>query len=214
METKNAKLPQFNFSEVFYIWFNPEAKEEYYSTPMYLYKTNTYNDMDNNRRKIIQENDFCKHKPSKKESAPKHPTSIYVPYYEQLGLFLISLLNADFSSFDSAYDTFFYLYGFELLKEYIPDKELVNTYSDKYLKYGNQSVKKLTKELDYNDSFIPMNNVYTSEKLSNIVFVVLEQLVKNSNLPIKSCQYCGRYFIPSVRQDELYCDLPSEDGKK
>ena len=32
------KLPQFNFSEGFYIWFNPEAKEEYYSTPMYLYK--------------------------------------------------------------------------------------------------------------------------------------------------------------------------------
>ena len=58
-----------------------------------------------------------------------------------------------------------------------------------------------------------MTNVYTSEKLSNIVFVVLEQFVKNSNLPIKSCQYCGRYFIPSVRQDELYCDLPSEDGK-
>ena len=30
----------------------------------------------------------------------------------------------DFSSFDSAYDTFFYLYGFELLKEYAPYKEL------------------------------------------------------------------------------------------
>ena len=45
------KLPQFNFSEGFYIWFNPEAKEEYYSTPMYLYKTDTYNDMDNHRRK-------------------------------------------------------------------------------------------------------------------------------------------------------------------
>ena len=52
------KLPQFNFSEGFYIWFNPEAKEEYYSTPMYLYKIDTYNDMDNHRRKIIQESDF------------------------------------------------------------------------------------------------------------------------------------------------------------
>ena len=90
---------------------------------------------------------------------------------------------------------------------------ILDTYLDKYLKYGNQSLENLTKELDKNDSFIPMTNVYTSEKLSNIVFVVLEQFVKNSNLPIKSCQYCGRYFVPSVRQDELYCDLPSEDGK-
>ena len=81
------KLPQFNFSEGFYIWFNPEAKEEYYSTPMYLYKIDTYNDMDNHRRKIIQESDFYKHKPSKKESAPKHPTSIYVPYMNNLACF-------------------------------------------------------------------------------------------------------------------------------
>ena len=86
-------------------------------------------------------------------------------------------------------------------------------YFDKYLKYGNHSLEKLTEELDQNDSFIPMNNVYTSEKLSNIAFVVLEQFVKNSNLPIKKCQYCDRYFIPTVRQDELYCDLPNEDGK-
>ena len=88
-----------------------------------------------------------------------------------------------------------------------------DTYPDKYLKYGNQSLNKLTEELDQDDSFIPMTNVYTSEKLSNIVFVVLEQFVKNSSLPIKQCQYCNRYFIPKIRQDEIYCDLPNEDGK-
>ncbi len=32
-------------------------------------------------------------------------------------------------------------------------------------------------------------------------------------MPIKTCQYCGRYFIPSIRQDEIYCDLPNVDGK-
>ena len=97
---------------------------------------------------------------------------------------------------------------------YSSDIEVIlDTYSDKYLKYGNQPLNKLTEELDQDDSFIPMTNVYTSEKLSNIVFVVLEQIVKNSNLPIKKCQYCDRYFIPAVRQDELYCDLPNEDGK-
>lgn len=38
-------------------------------------------------------------------------------------------INADFSSFDKAYKTFFYAYGFELLKEYIPHKELATTYT-------------------------------------------------------------------------------------
>lgn len=285
------KLPQANFSEGFYIWFNPDAKEEYYSTPMYMYKTYPQNDMENHRREIIKEKDFYNHKPSKKESAPKHPTSIYFSFKEQFGRFLINLLNADFSNFEKAYNTFFYLYGFELLKDYIPHKELETTYSSEdalvkimkevyeeslgklievqrnfrecvdfiYNLNGNENLKDskynskfvsflithqndiytyssdievildtysnkveehykyslidLTKQLDQDDSIIKMTNVYTSEKLSNIAFVVLEQFVKNSNLLIKKCQYCNRYFIPAIRQDELYCDLPNEDGK-
>lgn len=284
-------LPQHSFNEGFYIWFDINSKEEYYSTPLYMYKTEFNNDLENFKRKIIQEKDFYTKRPSKKNQIPKHPATILYPVAEQFGLLLVNLLNADFSNFDGAYNTFFYLYGFELLKEYIPYKELINTYSsedalvkimkkvyedsyeyllnmqynyrkivdfiynlngneelkeckpsskfvaslvthsndiytysndievildtysDKYLKYGNQSLEELTKELDNNESFIPITNVYTSEKLSNIIFVVLEQIVKNSNLPIKKCQYCDRYFIPSVRQDELYCDLPNQDGK-
>lgn len=285
------KLPQYSFNEGFYIWFDINSKEEYYSTPLYMYKTDFNDDLSNYKRVIIQEKDFYKKKPSKKNSAPKHPATILYPFAEQFGRLLINLLNADFSNFDKAYNTFFYLYGFELLREYVPDKELINTYkseeeltkimkrvyedsygyvsdmqynfrkcvdfvynlngneelknskpsskfiaslvthhndvysyssdievildtySDKYLKYGNQPLNKLTEELDQDDSFIPMTNVYTSEKLSNIVFVVLEQFVKNSSLPIKQCQYCNRYFIPKIRQDEIYCDLPNEDGK-
>ena len=61
------KLPQWSFSEGFYIWFNPEAKEEYYSTPMYMYKTRHSDDIDNHKRRIVQEKDFYKKKPSKKE---------------------------------------------------------------------------------------------------------------------------------------------------
>ena len=286
-----SKLPQATFDNGFYIWFNPDAKEEYYSTPLYMYKTDFDDDLANHRRKIIQLKDFYTYKPSEKEIARKHPATILYPFAEQFGMFLISLLNADFSTFENAYNTFFYLYGFELLKEYTPEKELIgpysneiallkvmknvykdsysyltdiqfnfrkcvdfvynlngneelkdskpsskfvaslvthhndvysysndidvilDTYSDKYLKYGNYSLERLSKELDKNNSFIEMDNVYTSTKLSNIAFVVLEQLAKNYNLPIKTCQYCGRYFIPSIRQDEIYCDLPNVDGK-
>ena len=286
-----SKLPQATFDNGFYIWFNTDAKEEYYSTPLYMYKTDFDDDLANHRRKIIQLKEFYTYKPSEKEIARKHPATILYPFAEQFGMFLIGLLNADFSTFENAYNTFFYLYGFELLKEYTPEEELIgpysneiellkvmknvyedsysyltdiqsnfrkcvdfvynlngneelkdskpsskfvaslvthhndvysysndidvilDTYSDKYLKYGNYSLERLTKELDKNNSFIEMDNVYSSTKLSNIAFVVLEQLAKNYNLPIKTCQYCGRYFIPSIRQDEIYCDLPNVDGK-
>lgn len=63
------------------------------------------------------------------------------------------------------------------------------------------------------DSYASKDNVYTSEKLSNILYVVLEQVVQAPNLPIKQCQNCGKYFIPSSRQDEVYCEFPDEKGK-
>ena len=33
------------------------------------------------------------------------------------------------------------------------------------------------------------------------------------NLPIKTCHNCGKYFIPTSRQDEVYCEFLDEDGK-
>ena len=47
-----TKLPQYTFDEGFYIWFNADSKEEYYSTPLYMYKTNFDDDLDNHKRKI------------------------------------------------------------------------------------------------------------------------------------------------------------------
>ena len=44
-----------------------------------------------------------------------------------------------------------------------------------------------------------------------MLFAVLEQVVKHENLQIKTCLNCGRYFIPSYRQNEIYCDLPNSD---
>ncbi len=286
------KLPQYSFNEGFYMWFNPEEKEEYYSTPLYMYKTMPIDDLENKKRILVKEKNFYKHKPSKKVEALKHPATILFPFAEQFGFFLVNFLNADLSTFEKAYNTFFYLYGFELLKEYIPDKELMgtysseqelvevmekvfescsgklfdiqyefrkcvdfvynlngneelkgykpsskfiaslvthqndvytyhtnlevilDTYSDKYEKYGQQSLQKLIEELEKNTSFVKMENTYTSNRLSNIAFIVLEQITKNSSLPIKTCQNCGRYFIPSIRQDEIYCNLPNEDGSR
>ena len=37
-------------------------------------------------------------------------------------------------------------------------------------------------------------------------------IIRQENLPIKTCQICGRYFIPTFRQNEIYCDLKNVDG--
>ena len=56
------KLPQYSFNEGFYIWFDINSKEEYYSTPLYMYKTDFDDDLKNYKRKIIQGKDFYKKK--------------------------------------------------------------------------------------------------------------------------------------------------------
>ena len=68
----------------------------------------------------------------------KHPGNIYFPFVERLGLLLLKFLNANLSTYETAYKDFFYAYGFELLKDL--DKnykfELSNNYgsNENYLK--------------------------------------------------------------------------------
>ena len=184
---------------------------------------------------------------------------------------LLQFLNADFSTFDKAYKTFFYAYGFELLKEYVPYKELETTYSsekkmlqamkmtyensygelleiqhnfkkcvdqiynlhgeeelkdcsanskfianiithksdiyrysnkievfiDNYAQkdnnYSSETYESLAQKLEDNKISIKKHHIYTSEKLSNILFLILEEVVQAENLPIKECQSCGKY---------------------
>lgn len=277
------ELPQNKFFEGFYIWFDKEKKEEYYGTPLYLYNVDT---------KIYTEKRQVKLFLNKtKFDGLKYPGILYFPYTENFGTMLMMFLNADFSNFEKAYTTFFYAYGFELLKEYVPYKELEDTYTsekkmldimkrvfedssyeliemqenfrkcvdqvynlngikgleeasanskfianiikhesdvyrysskievflDSYASkdndYHEESYKSLVEKLENDTLSIKKHNIYTSEKLSNILYVVLEQIVQAPNLPIKQCQNCGKYFIPSSRQDEIYCEFPDEKGK-
>ena len=277
------ELPVNQFFEGFYIWFDKDKKEEYYATPLYMHNTNTKIDYDNKRVKIfLQKYEF---------DGLKYPGLIHFPYVENFGMMLIMFINADFSSFDKAYKTFFYAYGFELLKEYIPYKELVTTYTsqkkmldvmkrvyesslqelielqqdfrncvdqiynlngidelndcsakskfianiithksevyrysskievvlDSYAQkdvdYNNEVYERLAHKIQNEEVSIKKHHVYTSEKLSNILYLILEQIVEVPNLPIKQCQNCGKYFIPSSRQDEVYCEFADEKGK-
>ena len=76
----------------------------------------------------------------------------------------------------------------------------------------NEPIENLIKRIEDKDPNLELHNVYTSTKLRSICFTVLDILVKQENLPIKTCQNCGRYFIPTFRQNEIYCDLENVDG--
>lgn len=89
----------------------------------------------------------------------------------------------------------------------------LDSYASKDNDYHEESYKSLVEKLENDTLSIKNHNIYTSEKLSNILYVVLEQIVQAPNLPIKQCQNCGKYFIPSSRQDEVYCEFPDEKGK-
>lgn len=284
------ELPSHNVLEDFYIWFNLEEKEEYYSTPLYLYNVlRKEKNNDITKQYLELEKSISKTKQNKKKEVIRHPSTIYIHYAESIGMLLIKLLNADFSSFESAYDTFFYAYGFELIKEctpysymknddFITDAEFMKILEDTYnssfdilleiqdnfrkcvdfiynlngneelkdeaiyskfvaytikndiytysqdsevildnylnmhLNYGNETMEYLIKEINNKNPNLELHNVYTSTKLRSICFTILDQLVRQENLPIKTCQICGRYFIPTFRQNEIYCDLPNVDG--
>lgn len=277
------KEPFHNFLDGFYIWFDEELKKEYYVTPMYLYKV---------KRKLLKdgyvlslEKDISKVKTQDKEIT-KCRADLYEPYVERLGMFLINFINADFSNWDTAYNTFYYAYSFELVKEYVAfitkyntETELIKTikmfferssykirelqknyrecvnfiynlngderlkeystiskfyaymiennnlYGDsrgydivlddlveKHEKCYNQDLETLVQRYENNDIELKTRDIYTSENLRCICYIVLKQIVQNENIKIKQCQNCGRYFIPVNRQAEVYCDLPNVDG--
>ena len=114
------ELPRLNIHEDFYLWFNFEEKEEYYATPLYLYNVNRKRIKQNDETRLCLklEKDISKTKLNKKKEIIRQPSTIYIHYEENLGAMLINFLNADFTNYETAYNTFFYAYGFELVKEY------------------------------------------------------------------------------------------------
>ncbi len=285
-----ANLPEKNFFDSFYIWFNKEKRKEYYSTPMYTYKTNTKTDFEN---KLMNISFNKKAKIEKNEEGLKYPGNLYCPYVEKFGMFLLRFLNANLENFGTAYETFFFAYGFEILKdideeykfelkgkyasneeyisevtkiynnlqyqlqniqeemqnfvnyvyninneeslkEYTPsqrfavyliknkgqaylynknDNVIKDSYANKNLEFMGDSEENLLKKLKENSMLVSMIDTHQSNDLSAICYAVLEELVKTTNNPVKKCQNCGMYFIPTSRLDEIYCDYPKEKGK-
>ena len=281
------ELPEVTFFDDFYFWFNIETKKEYYSTPLYFYKADFHLDLDNKIRDVYyKETEIT-------DNGLKHPASLYFPFHEKFGLLLLRFLNADLSNYETANKTFFYAYGFEILRdldknykfelkqnygsneEYLKaitkifedlqenlidlQQELIkavtyiynldnnsglekytyaerfavylikrmgklytyykndfimrDSYSRKYQEIGNNSEYDLLDTLQNKKQVLSMSDTHKSNDLSSICYAILEELSKTPNYPIKKCQNCGMYFIPTSKVDEIYCDYPKENGK-
>ena len=104
-------LPEVTFFDNFYFWFNTETKKEYYATPLYFYKADFHLDTENRLRDVYyKETELT-------DRGLKHPANLYFPFHEKLGLLLLRFLNADLSNYEIANKTFFYAYGFEILRD-------------------------------------------------------------------------------------------------
>ena len=124
-------LPEKIFFDNFYIWFNKDEKQEYYSTPLYLYKATTTVDYEN-RLVNVYFDEKESEKRSQQEQGLKFPANLYFPYVERIGMFLLRFLNANLESYEKAYESFFFAYGFEILKDL--EKEYIMIYKIKFKK--------------------------------------------------------------------------------
>jgi hypothetical protein cdifQCD-7_20227 len=140
-----VNLPEKNFFDSFYIWFNKEKREEYYSTPLYLYSVNRKDDFENRLLTLYFDKSEVKER-TKEEQGLKYPGNMYFPYVERLGMFLLRFLNANLETYESAYETFFFAYGFEILKDIDEDYnfELKGKYAN-----DEEYLKQMEKIYDY-----------------------------------------------------------------
>ena len=159
----NIDLPKVEHFEDFYIWFNKDEKLEYYSTPLYFYKADFSfdfaNDDDKNKKNRNGRNDggsirFIRWKESERtDIGLKNPGILYFPFVERFGLLLLRFLNADLSTYESAYKDFFYAYGFEILRDvnedYSFELKARYGYDETYLNETKKIYEHLKDELIY-----------------------------------------------------------------
>ncbi len=281
------ELPEVTFFSDFYFWFNTETKKEYYATPLYFYKADFHLDTENKLRDVYYK------ETEETDNGLKHPASLYFPFHEKFGLMLLRFLNADLSNYEMANKTFFYGYGFEILKDLDKDykfelnnnygtnedylkattkvfedlqenlidlqHELIkavtyiynlnsnselekytyteryavylikrmgklhtyykndfimrDSYSKKYQEFSNKNEYDILESLHTKNMFLSMSDTHKSNDLSSICYAIFDELSKTPNYPIKKCQNCGMYFIPTSKVDEIYCDYPKENSK-
>ena len=132
----------------------------------------------------------------------KHPGNIYFPFVERLGLLLLKFLNANLSTYETAYKDFFYAYGFELLKDL--DKnykfELKGKYGDDetYLKETKKIYNNLKEQL-----------LYVQENIKDSVNYIYNI---DENKDLKPFTHSQRYAVYLIkRKGKLYSYIKNDE---
>lgn len=276
---------KFNPQNSFYIWFDRKYKKEYYITELEMCKTKFIKEKDGKYNSIKLENGYTKTFDTN-TTIYYSSSNILSPFEENYGMFLINFLNADFSSFENAYLTFFCFYGMKMLEEYCNDipnvhsfkseqeyketyedffntarmkiKKLQNTirlcvnytynlkgiteygtspYISKFIAYSiknnlfrytshlnisfnvnyaynvneisvfDTTPKDITHKIDNRVINPTESNIFDSSCISNLVYLALYEIVKNSKVSIRTCKNCGKYFISYQKNLEKYCKI-------
>lgn len=97
------------------------------------------------------------------------------------------------------------------ISDYKNNTTIINyTFEDSIEKYNKLTFDELLEEMTYDSFLLNTSNIYSTYSLGDLCFTVLNQVVRN-NLTIRTCQNCGKYYIPN-KLNEIYCDFLQEDG--
>ena len=132
----------------------------------------------------------------------KHPGNIYFPFVERLGLLLLKFLNANLSTYETAYKDFFYAYGFELLKDLD-----INYKFELKGKYGDdETYLKETKKI-YNN--LKNQLIYVQENIKDAVNYIYNI---NENEDLKPFTHSQRYAVYLIkRKGKLYSYIKNDE---
>ena len=222
------ELPRVNIYEDFYIWFDLEEKKEHYATPLYLYQVTRDRIKPDDETKLYLklEKDISKVKTGKDKKVIRHPSTIYIHYVENLGAMLINFLNADFTNYETVYNTFFYAYGYELVKDYAPYSYLKN---DEHI--TDVQFKKIIKDIfetgsdrfiEWQDNFRKcvdfVYNLNGNEDLKNeenklakfVAYTIKDSefYTYSQDIEVITDNYIN---IHNYNHNEIYCDLANVD---
>ena len=111
--------------------------------------------------------------------------------------------------------------SFALRKELFAYSSYTDIYFNNLIGYDrdlsrlvNNKVSEISKKMKKNLISLKISNIYHSTFLSNIVFFSLYEIVTNERVIIKNCENCGKYFIPTTKQTEIYCDLTYYENER
>ena len=185
----NIDLPDIRHFDDFYIWFNKDEKQEYYSTPMYFYKATFNVDYEKRLRYISWK------ETESTDRGLKNPGLLYYPFAQRFGLLLLKFLNADLSNYETAYKDFFYAYGFEILRD-------IDEYSNFELKGRYEDDKTYLKETKKIYDIMKEQLIYIQENIQNAVDYIYNI---NGNEYLKQFTHSQRYAVYLIkRKGKLY----------